>query len=328
MLFELESLPHSQATPTIAKRKPQILIEKLSLKKNIGLISKNTNCKITNDPNEQDINGLVLSNLDNGNGIQDNKRGDPQEGEIKLNNYSKDISQTSKQDADSSSTNKRPLGTICINRTNMPGNSSSNISNSCGTVLQKNPNGLERLFVNKSLVPYETEDTSCSDDSSQSIQDAKGPVCVSTNSTVGDWHVTSSTDVAPELTSDEKNWEKKNVSLQIVNDLFKMSHKGYSGPVSSWNGTRSILDKEINNERREERKRTISDSSDQGRSKNLKIASSFKSNPGYNPIQEFHNTKNWSQINGVNNYQSFNKGGGRYRTFPYKKNHKNFRFRQ
>lgn len=92
-----------------------------------------------------------------------------------------------------------------------------------------------------------------------------------------------------------RSWEKKKTPTpqttssgqnNTVNELFKMSHGGYSAPVSTWNGTRSQLDKEVNNERREERKRTLApDSSDQGRAKHIKTSSSFKSNPGYNPIQ-------------------------------------------
>lgn len=68
-----------------------------------------------------------------------------------------------------------------------------------------------------------------------------------------------------------------------------MSHAGYSAPVSSWNGSRAVLDKEINEERREERKRAMCDISDRGRVKHLKSNSSssnsYNSNPGYNRLQ-------------------------------------------
>lgn len=115
---------------------------------------------------------------------------------------------------------------------------------------------------------------------------------------VGDWQVSSSTDVSQEPSTEEGSWEKKkNITSNghnTVNELFKMSHNGYSAPVSTWNNTRSQLDKEIHNEKREERKRTINDPADQGKIKHQKINSnnSYKSNPGYNPIQVgnyFHN---------------------------------------
>lgn len=66
-----------------------------------------------------------------------------------------------------------------------------------------------------------------------------------------------------------------------------MSHNGYSAPVSTWNSNRSQLAKEVINERREERKRSLIDSTDQGKIKQQKINSNanYKSNPDYNPIQ-------------------------------------------
>lgn len=66
-----------------------------------------------------------------------------------------------------------------------------------------------------------------------------------------------------------------------------MSHGGYAAPVSSWNGTRSQLDKEISNEKREQRKRAYVDPADQGRVKHLKMNgnTSVGCNSGYNPIQ-------------------------------------------
>lgn len=69
-----------------------------------------------------------------------------------------------------------------------------------------------------------------------------------------------------------------------------MSYSGYGAPVSSWNGTRSQLEKEVNNERREDRKRALTDNSEQSRPKHQKLNShgSYKSNPGYNPIQVIH----------------------------------------
>lgn len=142
--------------------------------------------------------------------------------------------------------------------------------------------------ITKPLVPYESDDTSCSDDSNQSPNEIESRV--STEAAVGEWQVTSSTDINQEPSSEGGSWEKKKPSQSpsiqnAVSDLFKMSHSGYSTPVSSWNGSRSQLDKEINNERREDRKRALVDSSDQGKAKHPKLNSNYKSNPGYNPIQ-------------------------------------------
>ncbi|XP_050300652.1 ubiquitin carboxyl-terminal hydrolase 36 isoform X2 [Anthonomus grandis grandis] len=142
----------------------------------------------------------------------------------------------------------------------------------------------------KSLVPYETGDTSGSEDSNHSDTNNR----VTTKATFGDWQVTSSTDVATTQkeveTPKSLQWDKKKIdSGNVVNELFKMSTSGYSAPVSTWNGTRSQLDKEVNEEKRMERKRSLADSSvDQGRTKHPKVNSNYnksKSNPGYNPVQ-------------------------------------------
>lgn len=150
--------------------------------------------------------------------------------------------------------------------------------------------------------------------------------------------------VSQEPSSEGKTWDKKKseTDKSTVNELLRMSHTGYGAPVSSWNGTRAQLDKEVNNERREERKRALSDNSDQGRVKHQKINShgAYKSNPGYNPIQvilvlfgrlclqrvcfqEFHNAKNWGQNNG-SHYRAFFNGNMRRRNYLHKNNyHKN-----
>lgn len=146
------------------------------------------------------------------------------------------------------------------------------------------------------LVPYEMDDSSnCSDESSCSR--AETETRITTKATIGEWKVTPYTPTNPsnqELPSSEgKSWQRKKSEVDnrsTVNELMRMSHNGYGAPVSSWNGTRAQLDKEINNERREERKRALSDNSDQGRAKHPKLNShgSYKSNPGYNPVQVIH----------------------------------------
>ncbi|XP_018574854.1 ubiquitin carboxyl-terminal hydrolase 36 isoform X2 [Anoplophora glabripennis] len=213
--------------------------------------------------------------------------------------------------------------------------SSPNVSTSASSLSSpestpKKPN--EPPAAAKPLVPYESDDTSSSDDSNQSPQEAESRV--STKAAVGDWQVSSSTDVSHEPSSAGKSWDRKKLLAQqnsqsAVSELFKMSHGGYSAPVSTWNGTRSQLDKEISNERREDRKRSLADSSDQGRVKHQKINSNYKSNPGYNPIQEYHNAKNWNHNSSSGHYKPFYNNGNRHRrNFHHKNYHKNYRYRQ
>ncbi|KRT83654.1 Peptidase [Oryctes borbonicus] len=148
---------------------------------------------------------------------------------------------------------------------------------------------------------------------------------VPTKATTTDWQVTSSIDRSEQIPSSEgHSWNKKrtfqkeegggggsstsncSASASTVSELLKMSHVGYSAPVSSWNGTRAGLDKEVGEERREERKRTLCDNSDRGRVKhaktNLSSVNNYgASNPGYNRLQEYHNAKNsWNQQNNNN----------------------------
>lgn len=139
------------------------------------------------------------------------------------------------------------------------------------------------------LVPYDMDDSSnCSDESSHSPAEAEPRV--TPKATVGNWKVTDANNVADEPSSEGKSWDKKKMQgdRSTVNELLRMSHSGYGAPVSSWNGTRAQLDKEVSNERRENnRKRPLSDTPDQGRNKHQKmnVNGSYKSNPGYNPIQ-------------------------------------------
>ncbi|XP_019867930.2 ubiquitin carboxyl-terminal hydrolase 36 isoform X2 [Aethina tumida] len=310
-------------------------------------------------------NGLVSSSMVNGNGKKHNSSSgsdsDSEDGGsvIKRSNGGSPQKEnarvsstpvTPRKEADSSSgapsaSNKTPLASISNNRSvgTVASTPNSRITTSAASPISADSPSKKTINkdgssssstsspgqMTKSLVPYDADDTSNSEDSNLSKEDIE-------------IRVTSSTDLAP-ATSDGKRWEREsstnnsnstagssNSSSNTVSELFKMSHSGYSAPVATWNGTRSALDKEVSNERREERKRTLTpDSSDQGRVKHPKVSSSFKSNPGYNPIQEFHNAKNWSQNNGSSNhYKSFYNGRHR-RNFHHKNNyHKSYRFRQ
>ncbi|VEN63845.1 unnamed protein product [Callosobruchus maculatus] len=233
--------------------------------------------------------------------------------------------------------------------------SSPNVSTSVSSLSspetsEKKDGGLSATIPSKPLVPYETDETSSSEDSNHSAAEAANRL--STKAAVGEWQVTSSTDADHEPSSQGRvGWEKDRSPAQTttsastgaqsgtpqqsqdktVSELFKMSHSGYSAPVTSWNGTRSQLDREIHEERREERKRSLADSSHDQNSKakhqkTNNYNNHFKSNPGYNPIQEYHNAKNWNSYGG--HYKPFYNGNRHRRFFNQKNCHKNYRYRQ
>lgn len=122
------------------------------------------------------------------------------------------------------------------------------------------------------LVPYDDESTS-SEDSAHNSEEPRVPIAAT-----AEWKVTSTT------SNDGSDWKKNGNTL---NELLKTSHAGYSGHVETWAGTKSQLTKEVSNERREDRKRSLSENADHGRVKHPKSNSidNFKSNPGYNPLQ-------------------------------------------
>ncbi|KAL6441917.1 hypothetical protein ACFW04_002356 [Cataglyphis niger] len=93
-----------------------------------------------------------------------------------------------------------------------------------------------------------------------------------------------------------------------VSHLLKMSHRGYgSTSVTNWNGSRTQLDRDVDNDRREERKRHFNaddEEMDRGRVKKVKDHSSRRSynersNANYNSFQEYQN-KTWNRS--VNSY--------------------------
>ncbi|KAI4501237.1 hypothetical protein M0802_003610 [Mischocyttarus mexicanus] len=92
-----------------------------------------------------------------------------------------------------------------------------------------------------------------------------------------------------------------------VSSLLKMSHRGYGSPyVTSWRGNRCHLDREVDNERREERKRHINpddEEADRGRVKKVKEHRMFgdRLGSGYNLFQEYQNGKTWNRsLSGYN----------------------------
>ena len=70
--------------------------------------------------------------------------------------------------------------------------------------------------------------------------------------------------------------------------------------VTNWNGGRSRLDREVDDERRQERKRHLDPNDeeiDRGRSKKIKSHREYdnRNNSGYNPFQEYQNVKSWNR---------------------------------
>ncbi|XP_076280574.1 ubiquitin specific peptidase 36 isoform X1 [Lasioglossum baleicum] len=117
---------------------------------------------------------------------------------------------------------------------------------------------------------------------------------------------------------------------ETVSHLLKMSHRGYgSSTVLNWNGNRTHLDREVDNDRREERKRhlyTNDDDIDRGRVKKMKDHRTYeeRSNTGYNPFQEYQNGKTWDRsLDGYYRrqyYSTFNHSRQRHGR-PYRPTH-------
>ncbi|KXJ68745.1 hypothetical protein RP20_CCG001877 [Aedes albopictus] len=105
----------------------------------------------------------------------------------------------------------------------------------------------------------------------------------------------------------------------VVNQLHQFSHRGYGAPVRSWNGQQTNMDRELSNERREDRKRQYEDDCDtemdRGRSKKVKThfhhqQQQQRQQHQQNPFQMHQ------QMNGAN-------GGGGNNNFNRKWNNNN-----
>ncbi|XP_055619471.1 ubiquitin carboxyl-terminal hydrolase 36 isoform X2 [Toxorhynchites rutilus septentrionalis] len=101
------------------------------------------------------------------------------------------------------------------------------------------------------------------------------------------------------------NGNNHNRNNDVVNQLHKFSHRGYgSSAVRSWNGQPSNMDRELANERREERKRQAEDDRDtemdRGRIKKIK----------QHPYNRDQRESNGQQQNFFQNYQNHQQNGG------------------
>lgn len=108
-------------------------------------------------------------------------------------------------------------------------------------------------------------------------------------------------------------------SSDAVSHLLKMSHRGYgSSSVSNWNGGRAHLEREVDTERREERKRHLDsdeEEMDRGRVKKVKGHREYKerANPGYNPFQTYQSGKSWNRPGGYHRRAYYNVSSSRPR---------------
>ncbi|XP_016904376.2 ubiquitin carboxyl-terminal hydrolase 36 [Apis cerana] len=147
-----------------------------------------------------------------------------------------------------------------------------------------------------------------------------------TSSSIKGWQVSKDTSFSPTSTAAPNGWsvtDKEDVHKinqnnntpsaaalrnfngtnrsDTVSHLLKMSHRGYgSSSVINWNGNRTHLDREVDNDRREERKRHFNaddEEIDRGRVKKVKDHRTYeeRSNAGYNPFQEYQNGKTWNR---------------------------------
>lgn len=295
MLYELESSPFTPKS-AVNKAKPSLSPQPIS--------NGNTSKTITNGisftsdkvygpelpPNRfgKKPNGIQATTT-NGNGncnLSENSSTSDSETENTLKTPQKDNKNGLLQSLKKSAVNthnetKSPLTQKVVNRT-LP-SSSQNKTNNINTKQVSLSTNTESTKTKETvlssvptkLVPYETDDSSCSDESNQSPHEVD--YRVSTKAAVGEWQITSA---EPQT----KSWGEKKED-NVVSELYKMSHSGYSAPIASWNGNRAQLDKEISAERREDRKRSFIDSAEHGRVKHQKLNNSYKSNPGYNPVQ-------------------------------------------
>lgn len=89
----------------------------------------------------------------------------------------------------------------------------------------------------------------------------------------------------------------------VVNHLQQFSHRGYGAPVRSWNGQQTNMDRELSNERREDRKRQYEDDCDteMDRGRTKKVKTHFYHQQQRQQQQQQQNPFQMHQMNGGNN---------------------------
>ncbi|XP_055324641.1 ubiquitin carboxyl-terminal hydrolase 36 isoform X2 [Sitodiplosis mosellana] len=94
---------------------------------------------------------------------------------------------------------------------------------------------------------------------------------------------------------------------ETTHKLMKLSHRGYGTAVPSWNGQKSTMEKEVDEDKNEELKRQTLNAGDaeMDRGHKKKLGSKLvlgRDNPGYNPFTEHQNQRNtWTVSNGNGN---------------------------
>ncbi|GAB0094623.1 Ubiquitin carboxyl-terminal hydrolase 36 [Sergentomyia squamirostris] len=168
----------------------------------------------------------------------------------------------------------------------------------------------------RSLVPYESDDESNPSESDEPIivKTAAGvfevtSVDESVVKSVASAVVMTNGNCSGKKTPHENGTDIRNTAT--VNQLIKMGgHRGYGGTsVHTWNGQKTAIEKEVQEDKKEERKRELehleeNGEMDRGKVKRMKMHHPpGKDNPGYNPFQEYQQ-RNWSWIqNGRQGYQ-------------------------
>ncbi|XP_055533735.1 ubiquitin carboxyl-terminal hydrolase 36 isoform X2 [Wyeomyia smithii] len=135
-----------------------------------------------------------------------------------------------------------------------------------------------------------------------------------------------------------------NRSNDVVDQLQKFSHRGYGAPVRSWNGQQTNMERELMNERREDRKRQVEDDRetemDRGRVKKVKThyyPRDQRDSQIQNPFQSYQNQQmNGGGGGGGNNRNKWNNhcngfgGGSKYgngggsQQFQHRNYHNNY----
>ncbi|XP_014485886.1 PREDICTED: ubiquitin carboxyl-terminal hydrolase 36 isoform X2 [Dinoponera quadriceps] len=229
-------------------------------------------------------------------------------------------------------TNNIPTQTTVVQYTKSGSNNNSRVS------LSKHQNG--KVEINNQT--ERDQDTWHQSVRTKGIQEVKVPTKATSSSLKG-WQVSKDTP-SPATTGTPNGWSVTDNKEDLksyqstttpsaaavrdfngtnrsdtVSHLHKMSYRGYGSPsVISWNGSRTQLERDVENDRREERKRHFNvddEEIDRGRVKKVKDRRSYenRASMNYNPIQQYQNNKPWNRpVNGHRRYYNTSYGRSRH----------------
>ncbi|XP_035786501.1 ubiquitin carboxyl-terminal hydrolase 36-like isoform X2 [Anopheles albimanus] len=112
--------------------------------------------------------------------------------------------------------------------------------------------------------------------------------------------------------------------------LLKYSHRGYGAPVKSWGGQQTEMDRELANERREERKRQLADDRetemDRGRTKKVKNVGGAGTNGSHQPQHgnQFQHFQNYQNGTGGMKWNGNRNGNQQQQQQQYGNHHHNY----